>query len=200
MKQINTLALSALEEAINRYVSLDPEASEKRRPLEGKRLKLVIKPVTLFFFFEKDKIKLLSATDKTPHTTLEGYPLSFLKLQLTDKHHLFSIFKTEISISGDIELGQHVKTFFERIDIDWEEHLSRLTGDIIAHQLSTIAKRTQAFSKRLLHATQQNITDYLQEECRVLPCKEELTDFFDDIDGLRFRVDRLEARLKEQLS
>lgn len=197
---IAPFALSALEKAINQYVALDPEIDEKRQPLEGKCLKLIIKPVTLYFSFDKDKITLSNDSHQSPDATLEGYPLSFLKLHFSDADHLFSLFKTDISIQGDIEVGQQVKALFESIDIDWEEHLSQLTGDIIAHQVATVLKRTQTFGEGLLKSTQKNMTDYLQEECRLLPTKEELNDFYDDVDTLRLRVDRLCAKVKEKRS
>lgn len=196
----DAIALNTLETIINQYIALDPDIDSKRESLEGKCLKLIIKPVTLYFLFQKDKIAILSQTEQTPDAILEGYPLSFLKLHFADNHQLFSLFKTDISMQGDIEVGQQVKQLFERIDIDWEEHLSRLTGDIVAHQVSQVFKRTLSFGKHVLSSAQHNMTDYLQEECRILPTKEELADYYDDVDNLRLRVDRLAAKIKTSLS
>lgn len=197
---MKSLALNTFENILNQYIALDPDINSKRKMLEGKSLKLIIKPITLIFVFEKEKITIQADSDQTPDATLEGYPLSFLKLHFADKHELFSLFKTDISMKGDVEVGQQVKQLFESIDIDWEEHLSHITGDIIAHQLAHVFKRTRAFGKHVMSSTQQNMTDYLQEECQLLPTREELCDFFDDVDDLRLRVDRLIARAKGQSS
>lgn len=196
---IETIALAPLEKAINHYLSMDPDVYQKRKALDGKCLKLVIKPCTLYFLFEKEKIHVLSSSKQKPDATLIGYPLAFLKLHFSDDAELFSLFKGEITMEGDIEVGQRVKTLFDTIDIDWEEHLSQLTGDIVAHQLTNIVKKTKDIGSRLIKSTQLNMTDYLQEECRILPTREELSDFFDDIDNLRLRLDRLEAHMKEHL-
>lgn len=186
-----------LETLLNHYISMDSNAIQKLKPLKGNVLKLIIKPVTLFVLFDEEKIRLQTSSERPPDTTLEGDPLSFIKLQFADKNHLFSLFKHEMRISGDLNAGQQAKAFFENIDIDWEEHLSKLTGDIVAHQLASLLKRTQSFSTHLFNTNKQNLTDYLQEETRLLPCKEELSDFYDDVDALRLRVDRLLAKATE---
>ena len=43
---------------------------------------------------------------------------------------------------------------------------------------------------------QQNLTEYLQEETKHLPAREEIEDFFDDVDNLKLRLDRLQAKMK----
>ena len=41
-----------------------------------------------------------------------------------------------------------------------------------------------------------NVTEYLQEEANVFPPKEEVEDFFSDIDELALAADRLEAKFR----
>ena len=45
-------------------------------------------------------------------------------------------------------------------------------------------------------AMQENVSEYVQEESRVLPAQAEADMLFDDVDTLRADYDRLEARVK----
>ena len=193
------LALQSLEKSVNYYLSLDPESVLTLQTLHGKILKLHIKPIVLFFCFENAKVKIKSQSDLNATATLEGYPLAFLQLPFLDKSQVPKLFKQELKISGDLEFGQQVRHLFQNIDIDWEEHLSQFTGDIVAHEVTNIFHRTTNFFKKINHSMQRNLTEYLQEETEHLPCKEEIEDFCDDIDHLKLRVDRLQATLKEAL-
>ena len=44
-------------------------------------------------------------------------------------------------MTGDVELGQQVKTLFDEIDIDWEGHLARFTGDVVAFQVGSLFRQ-----------------------------------------------------------
>ena len=110
------------------------------------------------------------------------------------------MFNDKIKISGDVELGQHVKQLFDEIDIDWEGHLAQFTGDIIAHNVGSIIRRGLAFKEQLNTSIRLDLSEYLQEELRVFPPKEEIEDFFNDIDELSLSVERLDAKIVKLLA
>lgn len=186
-----------LEQALNSYLSLDENYQEKLQPLVGKTLQVNMAPITMMIVFEATGVKLSDSIEGDVTTTLSGHPLAFIKLQFSDSSD-FSLFKQDMRIEGDIEFGQQAKAFFDTIDIDWEEHLSRLTGDIVAHNLSQLVSKTRKKSQQVATSFQQNIDEYLKEEINLLPAKEAVDDFMDDVDALRLRVDRLEALVREQ--
>jgi len=194
MKQ---LASAALQEAINKYLALDPNSKIKLKNLSGKVLKLNIKPLEIFFCFEETQIKIKPELGSSEvNTTIEGYPLAFIQLHFSSTENAPNLFKQELTINGDIDFGQKARDLFQTIDIDWEEHLSHLTGDIIAHQCANLFKRTVSFTNDISQSMQQNLTEYLQEETKHLPAREEIEDFFDDVDNLKLRLDRLQAKMK----
>jgi len=195
MKQ---LASAALQDAINNYIALDPSSKAKMKNLSGKVLKLNIKPIELFFCFEQSQIKIkteLESNKDLVDATIAGYPSAFLQLHFSSTENAPDLFKQELTISGDIGFGQDVRDLFQKIDIDWEEHLSHLTGDIIAHQCANLFKRSVAFANDVNQSMQQILTEYLQEETKFLPAREEVEDFFDDVDNLKLRLDRLQAKM-----
>lgn len=193
MKQ---LACKTLQAAINQYLSLDPNSIAKLKSLSGKTLKLNIKPIELFFCFKETQIEIKTKFESSKiDATLAGYPAAFIQLHFSSSENAPNLFKQELTISGDIEFGQNVRDLFQTIDIDWEEHLSQLTGDIVAHECANVFKRSVNFVNDVSKSMQQSLTEYLQEETKHLPTREEIEDFFDDVDNLKLRLDRLQAKL-----
>ena len=82
------------------------------------------------------------------------------------------------------------------MDIDWEGHLAHFTGDVVAYQIGSLFRKGRSFKQQLGSSLQQNITEYLQEELRVFPSKNELDDFFHDVDALSLHTERLQAHIE----
>jgi ubiquinone biosynthesis protein UbiJ len=81
------------------------------------------------------------------------------------------------------------------LDIDWEEHLSHLTGDIVAHKMGNLVRGIFSWGKQTTKILSQDAAEYLQEESRELPNRREVDAFLKNIDILRSDVDRLEMRV-----
>ena len=108
----------------------------------------------------------------------------------------------KVVMTGDVVIAEHLKQIMAKMEMDWEEKLSHLIGDIAAHQVGNIFRSANQWRKSTIESTEQNVTEYLQEEIRLLPPREEIDDFFDDIDLIRNDIDRLEAlwqRLKKTI-
>lgn len=99
-----------------------------------------------------------------------------------------------------MELGQQVKKLFDEMDIDWEGHLAHFTGDVVAHQLGSFMRKGLSFTKRIDESMRQNMSEYLQEELRILPSKNELEDFYKEVDELSLSVERLQAHVNHLIS
>jgi ubiquinone biosynthesis protein UbiJ len=81
----------------------------------------------------------------------------------------------------------------------WEEQLSHITGDIIARQIGNVARLSGKFISDSRNTLEQDVSEYLQEEARLLPTHTEVNDFLEDVDQLRSDVDRLNARIERLL-
>jgi ubiquinone biosynthesis protein UbiJ len=127
-------------------------------------------------------------------TTLRGAPFAMLRMGTGRTGE--GMFRGGVEIDGDVELGTQFQHIFERLDIDWEEHLSRLTGDIVAHQLGNTVRNLLAWGERSADHLGEDIADYLQEERDVLPVDWEVEGFIEGVDTLRSDVDRIAARVK----
>jgi ubiquinone biosynthesis protein UbiJ len=193
---IKHYSLSLLQKAIRHALALDDSMPDKMRLLHGKVLEIIIRPLEVHFFmrFSDDGLQLLSDYHGSPDTVIHSTPLGLIRLSLLPASKARSLFNERIRMTGDVELGQRVKQLFDDIDIDWEGHLARFTGDVVAHQVGSLVRQGLAFQRKVTASFCHDVTEYLQEESRVFPPKEEVGDFFNDIDELSLRVERLQAR------
>lgn len=193
---ISVAALGVLEKAINAALALDPATSERLAQLEGRVIAIKISGTgrTLFMLPSKDGLRLMARFDGEADTTLRGAPFALFRMNTGKPGE--GLFSGDVTIDGDVELGQRIQRIFQQLDIDWEEHLSRLTGDIIAHQVGNGIRDLFAWGKRAADTLGMDTSEYLQYEREVLPTRQEMETFLGDVDELRIAGDRLEARLR----
>jgi ubiquinone biosynthesis protein UbiJ len=187
----------ALEAALNRYLQLDPDSRSKLAAMQGKCLAIELTGLefTLYLLIDSQGILIFNDYPETPDATLSGSPLDLLGLALQQQPGP-AMFAGGVKISGDTELGQFFKRLFDSLDIDWEEHLSQYTGDIVAHKLGNLFRSGVQWGQQASDILRQDIAEYLLQEDRLVPEKAELEGFFSEIDNLREDTDRLEARIK----
>lgn len=188
--------LKTISIAINRYLQLDPEAWQQLPNFAGKTVALEdpITHIKLFFVFTVDGIEVKKDFAGVVDTTIVGTPLSLIKFyaQLGQAAQLV---KSDVKITGDTYLGEQLRDWLNAMVIDWEDPLSKVVGDVAAHEVVTSVKGLLSWGKNTLTSFQQNITEYLQEEGRYLPTGFELQEFYDDVDVVRDDVERLAARI-----
>lgn len=195
-------SLKALQLAINQAMSMDEQMPIKLRALSGKVLEMIIAPLDVRFFiqFKDEKMLLLDRYEGHADTIIHSNPIGLIRLSLLPASKARSLFNDKVRISGDIELGQQVKKLFDEMDIDWEGHLAHFTGDVVAHQIGSFVRKGMDFKKHFSESMSQNVTEYLQEELRVFPTRNELDDFFNDIDELSLSVERLQAHINQLMN
>lgn len=188
-----------IQTLLNQYISLDPESEKRLTALNGKVVTIELNMLTGLIFqlhFTAAGIKLKSSDFNKADTVIKGTPISLLHLSLSPDNRK-KFFAEDVSIEGNIDLGQQVIALFDELEIDWEEYLSRWVGDVPAHNIGRFANKMKKFSKKIRETMLQNINEYTHEEIHLFPPPEELQDFFHDVDILRMDVDRLAARIQK---
>jgi ubiquinone biosynthesis protein UbiJ len=190
LEPINTL----LEELGNRLIHLDPDTLARLGELHGKviRIELVGPAKTLYILPSAAGLRLLVAHDAEPDVTLRGELAVFARLAFGGGTTTRA---GELQISGDLELGQRFQQVLRALDIDWEEHVSHLVGDVLARPLGRAARGARAWQAQAVRTLGMDVSEYLQEESRILPTRREVEVFLNAVDALRARADRLEQRV-----
>lgn len=193
---IGSTTADLLTSAFNRYLALDPEAPEKLRAFDGKLICIDIKgPGTqLYLLVEGDRVGVVTEHDAEPDATIIGSPAALFKLGLKrDSADLF--FKGEVEIRGDTRLGRQFKSVLAEMDIDWEEQLSRLVGDIAAHRIMSAVGDLRQWGRSAAGNFSDDVGEYLQEESRDVVGGAELDMFNQQVDEIRDGAERLKARV-----
>jgi ubiquinone biosynthesis protein UbiJ len=193
-----TAALSATFEALlNQAILLDPETPARLAPMHGKviRLDLLGMGASLYLIPNPSGIQILNTFEGQADCTLRGSPLDLMRMRGT-RESAEQLFKGSVQIEGDSALAHQFGALLADLEIDWEEQLSRLTGDVAAHEIGKLVRSAISWGRSVNKTTEQNLQEYLQEELRLLPARNEITVFLDEVDRLRDDTERLEARLQ----
>lgn len=194
---IKQYSLNVLQKALNKAIGLDDSMPAKLLLLEGKIIQIIILPLQVHFFitFIAGELVLIEKAASAPDTVIESSPLGLIRLSLLPVSKARSLFHDDVKLSGDVELGQQIKKLFDELDIDWEGHIAHFTGDVVAYQIGSLVRRGRAFKNDVSRSLCNNVTEYLHEELRSFPPKEELNDFYDDVDELTDDTERLAAQI-----
>jgi ubiquinone biosynthesis protein UbiJ len=186
------LITTVLERAIKEYMQLDPETCVRLAALSGKVVKMEFSgwKTALFLFPDAQGIRLQNYYEGPVDAEIKGQPISLLRAGLA-RGEAATPMAGDITISGDVEIAHTLSRIMQQIQIDWEELLSHILGDVWAHQVGNVARGVKRWRQTISGSMRQNITDYLQEERRYLPPRKEIEDFFTDVSTLRNDVDRL---------
>lgn len=191
-----TLLEKGLEKALNGFVRLDPFTAQRLATLAGKVVALELNGVnvTLFLHLTANGIEVRRDATGEPDARLSGTPLAFARLSLT--HDRAVLHSGDVQIIGDTALGQQLRDILAALDIDWEEHLSKFTGDIVAHHLGNAARGAAHWARGTADALTRDTSDYLRYEKELLPDRAQVDEFLRNVDTLRDDVERLEARVQ----
>ena len=107
-----------------------------------------------------------------------------------------SLFDESISIGGDTKTGEAIRDVLKHIDIDWEEQLSKVVGDTIAHPIASTFQKIVRFAKRGVKSLGGNVSEYLHYESKQLPPKNAVEHFIEEVAKVRDDVDRMDARVQ----
>lgn len=190
-------ALAAvIETALNGYLALDPEVRSRCAALDGSVIAMQLKGIalTLYFLPTTDRIDVLGHYEGKPDTLLTGTPASLFRLAVVRSEE--QLFNSGVEFHGDTEKGERFRDILASVDIDWEELLSRVTGDAIAHQMGNVARSLTATATQGLTSLQDDVSEYLREESRLVPTAIEVNNLLEEIDTVRLDTDRLEARIQ----
>lgn len=196
MNALPTAMAAVLETAINQVLALDPETIDRLHGLKGKVIAIELKGlnVSVYLVPGEGRMNVFGHFEGEPDTVLRGTPIAMAKMGLA-REAGDVLFAGDVEIEGDVELGQQFRRILDNLDIDWEEHLSHLTGDIVAHKVGNLFRSMIRWGKNTISTLGQDASEYLQEESRDLPTSGEVDRFLKDVDVLRADIDRLEARI-----
>jgi len=194
---LHTAALALLETAINRALRLDPATQASLAALQGQCLHLCLKGPELDFYLlpTDDGVTLKGVHEGKVDTAVTGTPADFVELFAADDAGA-ALINGNITLTGDSKLMLSLQAILHRLELDWEGELARLVGDVPAHELGRLIRGGLRAGRGVADSLLRQLEEFVHEEGRLLPPRAELEDFYQDVQDLALRVDRLAARVE----
>lgn len=187
------------EELLNRVLAKDPHLQSRLVNFAGKSLQINVHPpgIMVTALLEKSRIRLLSTEaellDIQITASISGNVSQLLPLIL-EKRDNRPLSNPALAITGDASFIQELHASLSSLDIDWDDYLAPLLGNLITNELSHISNDIRNWSKQASVNMRRNVNEYLTEEERIFPKKEQLDDFSEELDYLKIRIDRVNAK------
>lgn len=176
-------------DALNHLLRQNSWASEQLRPYAGKVVKLALPPFSTTLAI--DRAGEFAPTDAQPDAEIGVTPGAALRM-LFDPAAMQGL----ATLNGDAELAAAVGKVLRGLRWDAEEDLSRVVGDIPAHELSQAGARIRAEIGRQALSVGGMLSEFWLEEQPQLAKQRHLEQFAREVDTLRDDVERCAKRLE----
>jgi ubiquinone biosynthesis accessory factor UbiJ len=191
---LRKLAGRALETALNHALSLDPDTQAKLAALDGRSVQLQLRGVELALAItvEQGRLKVGPAPEASD-LRVAATPGSLLSMLFRRGDDGMAPGKVEIA--GDAELARRLEKLASGFAPDFEEAFTRTFGDVIGVPMAKAVREAFAHARESASHLSQDGAAWLRDEARIALAPGEVDAFLDDVDVLRERTERLEARL-----
>lgn len=193
---LSTASIAALEAAINGALRYDPGTRLALTKLQGQVLAIsVITPeFDLYLIPDEDSLRLQGHYEGEVTTRLRGHLPALSQLAIANST---SLSDSGVEVIGSTTLLSNLQRTLGSLEIDWEEALSQLLGDVLGHQAAQRIRQRVGWAGERLTSAQRLLSEYLTEELGSLPAAAELDDFYQQVDRLRMGTDRLGSRIEQ---
>jgi ubiquinone biosynthesis protein UbiJ len=156
--------------------------------------------LALYLAIEKDselgsKVCLHKHYEGPVSARLQGSLNDFFQL-LSSKDKGTALINSGLTFSGDSQRVLKLQQTLAELDLDWEAQLAKLVGDVPGHFLGEGLKHLARFGQHSRDSFLRHLEEYLHEEGRLLPCRDELESYYHDVSMLQERSERLEAKIQ----
>lgn len=182
--------------AINQALQTDPATLAKLEHLQGQvyAVQSTLPPLSVCFRLNKTGIEILTS-DEPAQVTLKGSAMALVRLLAEASKESGAISRSNVEITGDATALLQLSRAFADLEIDWEELLSRLIGDVAARAVTQTFQQTRDWESRNRPRHVGAVKKFTQDQLGLVP-NEQVRALSERSRELQYRLDRLEARIK----
>ncbi|SDN82208.1 ubiquinone biosynthesis accessory factor UbiJ [Vreelandella arcis] len=195
-----TLLLAGCERTLNALLARDPASPGRLAALAGSRLLVRFEQphLALVMHYHAAGVDLLRADgldDQQADAVVELTPET-LSAWMSGASVEQLMFEGRLAFRGQVHLLEATRALLLDLDLDWENELARWLGDYPAHSLAEGLRRAAGWGLRTKDELVKDVSDYVFEEARLLPGRQQRDVLRDQLTALEVATDRLEARFK----
>jgi ubiquinone biosynthesis protein UbiJ len=180
---------------INRQIRAKTPARELCGKLAGRVMAIRVTNTALAIYLvaDEDELRIATEYEQDPDVLVSGSMLALTRMAGPAGEAV--IRHGQVALSGDALVAQDFQKLLQYGRPDLEEELSAVIGDVAAHGIGEFFRGIGEWGRDARSTMRQNVGEYLQEESRSVPTREEVDAFQEEVDTLRDDVARFEARL-----
>ncbi len=192
---LTTAALSAAEALVQRALRYDPASRLALSKLEGQVLALQFTQPewTVYVIPCEAGLSFSSHWEGDIQSRLTGPLKNFVGLARGDQTSLAG---SGVQLEGSTHLVQSLQRILGQLDIDWEEALSEIFGDVLGHQSAEFLRSGSLWLKARDTQARRLMGEFITQEAGLVPGRAELDNFYREVDDLALALDRTEARIQ----
>lgn len=151
--------------------------------------------LAMYLVVADDRVLLSAEYDEDPDVAITGSLLALARLAGPAGDTV--IRDGDVELVGDALVAQQFQKLLHYGRPDIEEELSGVVGDVAAHGIGEFIRSIGNWGREARQTMRQNAGEYLQEESRAVPSRDEVDAFRGQVDALRDDVARFEARVRD---
>ncbi len=199
INELGNQLLGLAEIGGNRLLGMDPNVLQHCSELQGHIIAIELTDLDKTIYCHPGSWGLrlsLQQPGKEADATIKGRLFGLVNLSMQQEKVSTSI-QERVEISGNASVAQKFQKILTELEIDWEEQLSKVTGDIVAFRIGQGIQKTQQWIKEGFNSLSLSSREYLQEEAHHLPTLPEFERFKQAVTDTRHDVERLEALINQ---
>lgn len=175
---------------LNHLVSQNNWARGQLQPYAGKTIEFSIMPASVAVTILEDGGLAAAGERALADASVSMPPSVALRLLANDEAA-----NTLVALSGDTELAAAVARILRGLRWEYEEDLSRVIGDLPAHQMAAFGRKAAAEIRHQAWNAAAMLSEYWQEEQPLIAKKRHVAEFVREVDRLRDDAERLAKRI-----
>ncbi|MEO0368023.1 MAG: SCP2 sterol-binding domain-containing protein [Pseudomonadota bacterium] len=195
------MLLDLIELASNRTLAHDQAAQDRLARLIGKTMVLTVKPMqqSLAVTPQQEGVEFAVEIPETVDVKLSATLGALIKIS-RDGLENAELSPGELEIEGDPIIGQRFALLIAELDIDWESLLTEQVGAAPSKLILYAAEQARDFATTTREHLKIIVSRLLKDELKLVADGREVEAVLDEIDQLRGKTDRLDARLRRLVS
>lgn len=184
----------AIQQGIATVLRLDPHTKKSLSSIDGKVIRVEVSSpsMVLHLIIVDNTIDVEGSFDAEPDVTISGRASDLMSLRIGND----ALYSGAVKLDGDTAVGEQLRSIISNIDIDIEDVVAPLTGDTLARQIGRAGSSLGAWLGETGASINRNTSEYLQEEAQILAPNSEVIRYSTEVDELREKADRLDARVR----
>lgn len=159
-------------------------------PHAGRSIRLVVPPIDLVLMVTADGLLAEAAAQEIDVELRLPVPTPWLALQGREA------LLRQVHISGAADFAQVLGELLQHLRWDYEEDLSRVFGDVVAHRIAAGVRQLAGWPRGSARNLAENIAEFLREEQPLLVSRQGLADFGASLSELDSALLEIDARLR----